>query len=690
MKKLFLVSGILVLSLISYSQNKGVFQYVESSAGMNYPDWESGKTELEFADIDMDGYVDILSIGDHGCPHINTAQHGIMVWFGDGAGSWSVQMTGDFGYGGIAIGDVNSDGHWDVGYGMHHNYSATDLGDQLLEVALGDGTGTNWTAWDDGLATNGEDWGLFGTDFADVDNDGDLDVGSNSFGSGSGLHVYINQGDGSWIQSYGILPGNSNMRFVFGDINKDGNADFVVTHDAGIAFFGDGTGNFTHADFNLTQYNYPMYGPDLGDVDNDGGLDLAYVQPATGGIMVWVFNDLTSLWDNFAGDLPASGDYQAVQLCDFNTDGFMDIAAFGNATLTIWSGDGNGTWTQKFNMVTSNNGDCNAFRAGGDVDRNGFPDMTLVEKEGSWPNDLNKLKCFKETTPLFSASLKAVFPRGKEVFRQGSVQFIDWLSGVPQSSTSQVKIEYSLKGNIGPWAMITWGTPNSGRYQWTIPQTISTNNCFIRYTLAEGMDTIVTLTSNAFTILGENGLQADFVADSTYVQPLSEIQFTDQSLGLITFWEWDFDNDGTVDATERNPVYAYTVPGKKTVKLTVSDGLNSHTEIKPDYITVAEYIGIHDIIKELPGLHVYPNPFSDVLAIEIYLQEAAQVTVNVIDRQGRKIKTMLDLEWLNAGTHHLTWDAKNSSFPMSSGVCFVELIAGRHKVVERVLFVNEK
>jgi len=162
---------------------------------MNYPSWESGKTELEFADINMDGFVDILSIGDHGCPLINAQEHGIMVWFGDGTGSWSVQMVGDFGYGGIAIGDVNNDGHWDVGYGMHHDYSSTDLGDQLLEVALGDGTGTNWTAWDDGLATNGEDWGLFGTDFADVDNDGDLDIGTNSFGSGSGLHVYINQGD---------------------------------------------------------------------------------------------------------------------------------------------------------------------------------------------------------------------------------------------------------------------------------------------------------------------------------------------------------------------------------------------------------------------------------------------------------------------------------------------------------------
>ena len=46
--------------------------YIESSQGLNVPALEGGRTELEIADINNDGHLDILSIGDHGSPYINT------------------------------------------------------------------------------------------------------------------------------------------------------------------------------------------------------------------------------------------------------------------------------------------------------------------------------------------------------------------------------------------------------------------------------------------------------------------------------------------------------------------------------------------------------------------------------------------------------------------------------------------
>ncbi|MHC4610547.1 MAG: hypothetical protein ACYS7M_09400, partial [Planctomycetota bacterium] len=61
-------------------------RYTERSNGLQTPQMEGGNTELEFGDVNGDGHPDIVSIGDHGSPYINTNEHGIMVWFGDGAG----------------------------------------------------------------------------------------------------------------------------------------------------------------------------------------------------------------------------------------------------------------------------------------------------------------------------------------------------------------------------------------------------------------------------------------------------------------------------------------------------------------------------------------------------------------------------------------------------------------------------
>ncbi|MCX7995582.1 MAG: hypothetical protein N3A65_07420, partial [candidate division WOR-3 bacterium] len=74
--------------------------YIESSQGLENPAMEGGRTEMEMVDINNDGNIDILSIGDHGSPYINTQEHGVMVWFGNGQGVWSIYQNGDFGYGG--------------------------------------------------------------------------------------------------------------------------------------------------------------------------------------------------------------------------------------------------------------------------------------------------------------------------------------------------------------------------------------------------------------------------------------------------------------------------------------------------------------------------------------------------------------------------------------------------------------
>jgi hypothetical protein len=477
----------------------GQLSYVDRSAGLGVPELDTGKMEIEFGDVDGDGHLDLVTIGDHGSPH-GSDEHGVTVWFGDGAGHWSIFQYGNFGYGGVALGDVNHDGFLDVGYGMHHNYSGVDLGDQLLEVALGDGTGQLWTPWDDGLATHGEDWGMFGADFADVDNDGDLDLGATSFGGSNGARVYANNLDGSWTQTSAQACGNSTMLFAFGDFNGDGLADFASAGGSATVAFGDGSGNFT------ATMAGSRSGISMGDVNDNGRDDLAYV--SNGGIKVSTYTD-DGTWQDISGNLPASGGFVLTRIADMNVDGFGDIVAFAPGsdtpgTIAIYLGDGAGDWQLATTITTP---DCHGFstlQAGMDLDHNGYPDLLVVQEEDYfippfiWV-DKNQLYCYAEASTPDTTWIHPLYPRGGETIIAGSVRFIDWTAAIPGGGPSAMAIELSIDGPDGPWMPIVASTPNNGRYQWLVPAGLPTSEtCHLRYAL----DAVHAITPQPFTIVG--------------------------------------------------------------------------------------------------------------------------------------------------------------------------------------------
>lgn len=498
--KTFILFPLTCLGQISFAQ----LNYIESSTGLQIPAMEAGPTEIEFADVNADGNLDIVCIGDHGSPYIGTSEHGIMVWFGDGLGNWSVVQVGNFGYGGVALGDVNNDDLMDIGYAMHHNYSSTDFGNQLMEVALGDGTGTSWIPWDDGLGTNGETYGMFGCDFADIDNDGDLDFGSISFGCCAGVHVYRNNGDGTWTQTFGFTGGNSTLIFIFGEINGDGLVDFACGHgqSAGSVYLGDGKGGFKPGDGNLPAAgNTGRYGISLGDINDDGRDDLAYV---TGSGAIKVYSCVSDgNWVNLTGSLPTSGFY-GTQIADMNLDGHGDIVGFALGNIKIFTGDGTGNWTLATTITTPNSCDLAAWRAGYDFDHNGYPDVARIAEENcSWSGGQNRPRAYKETSTPQSPWIFPKFPRGGENFVAGSVRFIEWHAAVPQEEMpATMSIEISTNGVSGPWQSIISGAPNNGRFQWQIPRTLpSSKNCYLRFTLTTSNSTIRTTTLKPFSIV---------------------------------------------------------------------------------------------------------------------------------------------------------------------------------------------
>jgi len=113
----------------------------------------------------------------------------------------------------------------------------------------------------------------------------------------------------------------------------------------------------------------------------------------------------------------------------------------------------------------------------------------------------------------------------------------------------------------------------------------------VSLTVSDGTDSSTETKTDYITVSAPPPLAADFTADVTSGTAPLTVNFTDLSTSATT-WEWDFDNDGVLDATaEQNPSYTYSDTGTYTVSLTVTDGEGTiETETKTDYITVKEYI----------------------------------------------------------------------------------------------------
>jgi len=65
---------------------------------------------------------------------------------------------------------------------------------------------------------------------------------------------------------------------------------------------------------------------------------------------------------------------------------------------------------------------------------------------------------------------------------------------------------------------------------------------------------------------------ANFDYESEYSHPGEEVDFTDLSDGDVAIREWDFNGDGVIDSTHKNPTWTYSQEGDYEVTLTVWSG----------------------------------------------------------------------------------------------------------------------
>lgn len=347
-------------------------------------------SSISTGDIDGDGDMDIVSGEYFG----NTA-----VLLNDGSGVFSMQAP--LMIDGIAVSlsylpsptlaDVDEDGDLDLYIGTL---------DGIVKVGLNDGTGVFASAPDmlaDGVLL---DVGTLAfPEFADVDEDGDLDL---YVGEQNGLiKVFINNGSGVFASAGNLQAGGVDIDVsnfaqpAFFDLNEDGDLDLYIGDQSGTikVFLNDGSGVFTAsadlqssaADIDVLAYSSPAFI----DIDDDGDTDLLSGD-YYGNIHVYNNDGLGSLSNG--PDLQAFGtgfsfgNLAAPAFADIDNDGDLDVfVGTYYGTISTLNNNGTGQFTKGANLMAGGvelNAGSLPMPTFADIDEDGDMDLFVGNNAG--------------------------------------------------------------------------------------------------------------------------------------------------------------------------------------------------------------------------------------------------------------------------------------------------------------------
>jgi len=530
-------------------------------------------------DFNHDGYLDLVC---------NNYDQPVTLYINkkDGSFAMSDALTplgvGSY-FSGITWGDFDNNGENDL-------FLTTLQGGNVLLKNLGSG---NFVRVENSQANTIPDIHLHCT-YVDYDNDGWLDlfvptVASFNFvrGGGSESYLFHNKGNGIFerVTSSGLTSDLANHQCAnFADYDNDGDLDLFTTdwQNDNLLFENNGDGTFTNTTGTGLNANTSISMTCCwGDYDNDGFLDL-FVGNGSGDNVTRQNNMLYHNNGNKTFTKIMTGDLVNTPSCtwtsvwsDVDNDGDLDLLTGelmdANAAY-INDGKGNFTKTNIFSAASTGTSGLVL----GDYDNDGFLDLYASEASGLGNTLYHNVGN--------SNNWLMITCEGKLSNRSGigaKIKIKTSISGKPLCQMREINGNQGfrsfcdIKGHfgLGDATMI-----DSLIVEWPSKMRTVRTNVTVNQILKIEED------------VPEGTLKARFINDVSEGTGSFTVNFQDLSISSgahpIVSRAWDLDGDGIDDSHEQNPVFTYhgTEGRLMSVRLIVSDGQKSDTVRKENLI----------------------------------------------------------------------------------------------------------